>query len=189
MNDLGYGSPEKPIETILVFKDPSDWYMDLQIMLDICVGGQSQDPIQCQATAMRTCLGTHMVSCSTFVHSPCRQELLPRFLPSCWLTCQVMSSITEKLEQSWYCYVRENARELGLGVSAGGVIGEWSPEGNPRRVKVYFSDPDLLWASEHPAPRLGQGGFATALKALFKEVRSAVSAGCTGIHVRLARIA
>ena len=37
-------------------------------------------------------------------------------------------------------------------------------------VKVYFSNPDLLFAGEHPAPRLGQGGFAAALKTLVTEV-------------------
>ena len=36
---------------------------------------------------------------------------------------------------------------------------------------MYFSNPDLLWAADHPAPRYGQGGFATALQALHKEVR------------------
>ncbi len=41
MKDLGYGSEEKSIKTVLVFKDPSDWYVDLQVITDICVGGQS----------------------------------------------------------------------------------------------------------------------------------------------------
>lgn len=38
------------------------------------------------------------------------------------------------------------------------------------RVRVYFSNPDLLWANEFPAPRFGQGALQTALKALHQEV-------------------
>ena len=39
VKDLGYGSEGKSIKTVLVFKDPSDWYVDLQVITDICVGG------------------------------------------------------------------------------------------------------------------------------------------------------
>lgn len=38
--NLGLGSPKRPIEAILVFKDPSDWYLDLQIMTDVILGGR-----------------------------------------------------------------------------------------------------------------------------------------------------
>ncbi len=41
MRNLGYGSEESRIKTVLVFKDPSDWYVDLQVITDVCVGGQS----------------------------------------------------------------------------------------------------------------------------------------------------
>ncbi len=33
-------------------------------------------------------------------------------------------------------------------------------------VKLFFSNPDLLWANEFPRPRYGQGAFSTALNAL-----------------------
>ncbi len=36
-------------------------------------------------------------------------------------------------------------------------------------VEVYFSNPDLLWANEHPRPRFGQGAFAAALDALHRQ--------------------
>ena len=84
VNDLGYGSPEKPIKTILVFKDTSDWYMDLQIMLDICVGGQSQDPIQCPATAMHTCLGLIWSPAAHMCTVPAGRGF---FQDSCHLAC------------------------------------------------------------------------------------------------------
>ena len=35
---------------------------------------------------------------------------------------------------------------------------------------MYFSNPDLLFAGEHPTPRLGQGAFAAALQTLVREV-------------------
>ena len=51
------------------------------------------------------------------------------------------------------------------------MIGKWKPEAvADEAVKVYFSNPDLLFAGEYPAPRLGQGAFAAALKTLVKEV-------------------
>lgn len=37
-------------------------------------------------------------------------------------------------------------------------------------VPLYFSNPDLLWANEHPAPRFGQGAFAAALGTLYQQV-------------------
>ncbi|EIE22207.1 HAD-superfamily hydrolase [Coccomyxa subellipsoidea C-169] len=39
-------------------------------------------------------------------------------------------------------------------------------KGSPA-VPVYFSNPDLLWAADFPAPRFGQGAFAAALRTLF----------------------
>jgi len=40
VRDLGYGSEGKRIQTVIIFKDPSDWYVDLQVITDICVGGE-----------------------------------------------------------------------------------------------------------------------------------------------------
>ena len=40
IKNLGYGSSKRPIEAILVFKDPADWYLDLQIMTDVIMGGE-----------------------------------------------------------------------------------------------------------------------------------------------------
>jgi hypothetical protein len=42
-----------------------------------------------------------------------------------------------------------------------------SPGSSP--VEVFFSNPDLLWANEHPRPRFGQGAFAAALEALHRQ--------------------
>ena len=39
VRNLGMGSPKRPIEAILVFKDPGDWYLDLQVMMDVIMGG------------------------------------------------------------------------------------------------------------------------------------------------------
>ncbi|BDA43176.1 Haloacid dehalogenase-like hydrolase domain-containing 5 [Coccomyxa sp. Obi] len=89
--NLGLGSPKRPIEAILVFKDPGDWYLDLQIMTDVILGG--------------------------------------------------------------------------------GVLGRWKcpGEGDRVTVPVYFSNPDLLWATDYPAPRFGQGAFAAALRELYHQ--------------------
>lgn len=67
------------------------------------------------------------------------------------------------------------ARDLQLAVdlvSSGGVLGV-GPRASTDQIAypdVIFSNPDLLWANDYPAPRFGQGAFAIALQALYKEV-------------------
>lgn len=49
--------------------------------------------------------------------------------------------------------------------------GRWKPRVADRAsVPVYFSNPDLLWATDFPAPRFGQGAFAAALRTLYQQV-------------------
>lgn len=70
---------------------------------------------------------------------------------------------------------------LDLLLSVGGHLGTLSPknadvnlpnsgyqqDGQP---KLYFSNPDLFWASSYHLPRLGQGGFQAALEGVFNAV-------------------
>lgn len=44
---------------------------------------------------------------------------------------------------------------------------EFDPHAPP--MPCHFSNPDVLWKSEHPFPRFGQGAFKVALKALYAE--------------------
>lgn len=44
---------------------------------------------------------------------------------------------------------------------------EFDPTAPP--MPCHFSNPDVLWKSEHPFPRFGQGAFKVALKALYAE--------------------
>ena len=60
--NLGFGSPKRPIEAILVFKDPGDWYLDLQIMTDVILGGR--------AASSKKALFLH--GCSMFSHVTAR---------------------------------------------------------------------------------------------------------------------
>ena len=41
-------------------------------------------------------------------------------------------------------------------------------DGDGGGVPVYFSNPDLLWKTQHPFPRFGQGAFRIALEAVYK---------------------
>jgi HAD superfamily hydrolase (TIGR01456 family) len=38
-SETQYGSSVMPIQAVLVFSDPSDWYVDIQIVVDIVAGG------------------------------------------------------------------------------------------------------------------------------------------------------
>jgi HAD superfamily hydrolase (TIGR01456 family) len=89
---LRMGTKNNPIKAIFVMTDPSDWYIDLQLITDILIGG--------------------------------------------------------------------------------GVLGrcmEHVPANTPP-IEIFFSNPDLLWANEHPAPRFGQGAFKACVETLYEKV-------------------
>ncbi|KAH9208975.1 HAD-like domain-containing protein [Leptodontidium sp. 2 PMI_412] len=73
---------------------------------------------------------------------------------------------------------------MDLLMSKEGILGTVSEKnGNPSlrnsgyqqdgQPKLYFSNPDLLWAAAYHMPRLGQGGFQAALAGVFNEVTRA----------------
>ena len=41
--------------------------------------------------------------------------------------------------------------------------------GNGSPVPLFFSNPDLLWKTQHPFPRFGQGAFRASIEAVYKE--------------------
>ena len=49
-----------------------------------------------------------------------------------------------------------------------GIIDRVRPVGDAPPVELVFCNPDLLWRSEFPRPRLGQGAFREAFQAVFK---------------------
>ncbi|KAM0798386.1 putative HAD superfamily hydrolase [Usnea florida] len=70
---------------------------------------------------------------------------------------------------------------LDLLLSKAGHLGTLSPKNNnphlPNRgyqqdaqPPLYYSNPDLFWASSYPLPRLGQGAFQAALEGVFNAV-------------------
>jgi HAD superfamily hydrolase (TIGR01456 family) len=86
-------------------------------------------------------------------------------------------------------FVYNDPRDWGLDIqlildvllSREGILGTLSEKnGNPDlpnhgylqdgQPKLYFSNPDILWAAKYPLPRLGQGGFHAALKGAWAAV-------------------
>ena len=70
---------------------------------------------------------------------------------------------------------------LDLLLSSQGLLGTLSPKNGDNTLPnngyqqdsqpaVYFSNPDLFWASSHALPRLGQGGFQAAFRGLWNTV-------------------
>ena len=53
-------------------------------------------------------------------------------------------------------------------ILAGGIIGGPHDYELKRLVELVFCNPDLVWRSEFPRPRYGQGAFKTAFQAVFK---------------------
>ena len=56
---------------------------------------------------------------------------------------------------------------------AGGVMGRSEPPHGAKPTPLYFSNPDVIYANEFPAPRFGQGCFAAALSAVYAAVTQA----------------
>ena len=56
-------------------------------------------------------------------------------------------------------------------VRSGGVMGRTEPPKGSQPVPLYYSNPDIVYANEFPAPRFGQGCFAAALDAVYAAVR------------------
>ncbi|PBP25490.1 hypothetical protein BUE80_DR003626, partial [Diplocarpon rosae] len=54
----------------------------------------------------------------------------------------------------------------------------WQKDGTP---KLYFSNPDLLWAAAYPLPRFGQGAFQAALTAVWRQATSQPKLHCVTI--------
>ncbi|KAI2085142.1 hypothetical protein LOZ36_004257 [Ophidiomyces ophidiicola] len=77
---------------------------------------------------------------------------------------------------------------VDLLLSHQGIMGTYSDQNNrhdlPNRgyqqdgqPKLYFSNPDLLWAAAYHLPRLGQGGFAAALEGVWDALTGGAAAG------------
>ncbi|KAL1918677.1 uncharacterized protein VTP21DRAFT_2699 [Calcarisporiella thermophila] len=53
--------------------------------------------------------------------------------------------------------------------SRGGFLGTAQDTDKPtQQVPIYFSNPDIIWSTDFPLPRYGQGAFRLALDALFE---------------------
>jgi ribonucleotide monophosphatase NagD (HAD superfamily) len=53
-------------------------------------------------------------------------------------------------------------------ILAGGIIGGPYDYELKQKVDLVFCNPDLIWKSEFPQPRFGQGAFKIAFQAVFK---------------------
>ena len=49
-------------------------------------------------------------------------------------------------------------------------MGRREPPHGAKLTPLYFSNPDVIYANEFPAPRFGQGCFAAALGAVYTAV-------------------
>ncbi|KAF9268774.1 HAD hydrolase [Marasmius fiardii PR-910] len=55
-------------------------------------------------------------------------------------------------------------------IQSGGLIGGPYVDQLSRSVEIIFCNPDLLWKSDFPRPRLGQGAFKESFQAVYKAV-------------------
>ncbi|EEP80660.1 HAD-superfamily subfamily hydrolase [Uncinocarpus reesii 1704] len=104
------GSPGNlKVDAILVFNDPRDWALDIQVIIDLLLSHHG-----------------------------------------------ILGTYSEKNN-------REDLPNRG-----------YQQDGQP---KLYFSNPDLLWAAAYHLPRLGQGGFAAALHGVWDALTGGPAAG------------
>ncbi|TLD22443.1 hypothetical protein PspLS_08146 [Pyricularia sp. CBS 133598] len=57
---------------------------------------------------------------------------------------------------------------LGTYSATNGTDSEWQQDEQPR---IFYSNSDLLWASKHPLPRMGQGAFQAALAGVWAKIK------------------
>ncbi len=62
------------------------------------------------------------------------------------------------------------AADICSWADVGGVMGRSEPPAGGQPVPLYYSNPDIIYANEFPAPRFGQGCFAAALDAVYAAV-------------------
>ncbi|KAK5090886.1 hypothetical protein LTR05_001063 [Lithohypha guttulata] len=91
-------------------------------------------------------------------------------------------------------FVFNDPRDWGLDVqlvldimlSHKGIVGTYSPKNGKKDLPnhgyqadgqpvIYFSNPDLLWASAYPLSRLGQGGYREALCGVWRAITKSAS--------------
>ena len=64
-------------------------------------------------------------------------------------------------------------------LASGGLLGARPDPSRLGAVEAHFSCGDLVWANDWPAPRLGQGAFGAALRAVYREVTGGHDLGVT----------
>ncbi|KAI7852373.1 HAD-like domain-containing protein [Circinella umbellata] len=52
--------------------------------------------------------------------------------------------------------------------SENGVVGTQKGDCTVQEIPIYFSNNDIIWSTEFPVPRLGQGSFKLALESVYK---------------------
>ncbi|KAL1959859.1 hypothetical protein VTO42DRAFT_1004 [Malbranchea cinnamomea] len=107
--DVQDPSKSLKIDAILVFNDPRDWALDIQVIVDVLLSKEG-----------------------------------------------IVGTYSEKNN-------REDLPNRGF-----------QQDGQP---KLYFSNPDLLWAAAYHLPRLGQGGFCAALDGVWAALTGGPAAG------------
>lgn len=104
---------------------------------------------------------------------------LPIYNPSLGELPSVSSSGRKNYLQIHSVFIFNDPRDWALDaqilldvlLSDSGVLGTQNPDPqSTRQVPLYFSNPDLHWASEYHLPRLGQGGFQAAFKGVWDAV-------------------
>ncbi|KAI9031695.1 HAD-like domain-containing protein [Phycomyces nitens] len=67
---------------------------------------------------------------------------------------------------------RDWGRDLQIVLDAvcaqNGVIGTQKADFTSQQIPLYFSNNDIIWSTDFPAPRLGQGSFKVALEQLYE---------------------
>eukprot|EP00955_Chlamydomonas_euryale_P114702 366298-Chlamydomonas_euryale.AAC.15 len=126
-----------------VFNDPDDWARDLQLIVDVLMSGGVPTRSEMLPEGARN----EKVQLSCGPMGSCRAEGTPaakcgRKVRKNYKYAQDLSTTFAGRDRCTYAYC-----------SAGAAA-----------VKLYFSNPDLLWSNDFPRNRFGQGAFAVAVQ-------------------------
>ena len=133
------------ISAVLVMHDPRDWYVDLQVLVDILVTSREVNE---QA-----------------INEPAKAAAAAGGAAGAALSAAATGSACGSKSSSSSTPAASSGSGGGCG-KAGGCPCAGGKKPVPH-LPIYFSNPDLLYSSTYRLPRLAQGAFAVCLNQLY----------------------
>ena len=185
VQEWGAGTEKAPIRAVLIFTDPADWYLDLQLCCDLVLGnGTLGDPahhIAHTQPSERPQLHSTTVTERTRCGGATAAELAAA--TGAETVQRAPTGANTGADSSSGAVARRvdaNAASA-RGSADGGGSSDQQPQ--PQHgVHIFAAQNDLLWSNGFPVSRFGLGAFVSALRTLLAEVCAMKGVACPEVH-------